>query len=473
MGGGAVVACETLGVAYRRVEQRRAARRERAGGARPPSRSKVGPTPEGGRRQAWTRIVRSRADAVAARLSSPAAGALAAVWSGVITLLAVSAIVMLAWILGAGSGGVSSALRLAATGWLATHHLAISIEGGSLSALPLGFVALPGVVLWRAGSWATRRSGACRSQDVRSMVVVAAGVYGTFGLVVAGLSSSSAASVGPVFALIGTAFFAAIAFGGGASREAGLWPTLADRFTLQMRRQMRAAATGFMALVTGAAGVFTLSLIMHFGTATTMISALEPGLLGNVLLLLLAITHLPNAVIWSLGFVTGPGFAAGQATIVSPFGVDVGSLPAFPLLAAAPEGAAPWAPIVVIVPLVAGGVAANVVRNHRPPNLVTPAALRERSWVAGFIAVAAFVAALVGSGSLGPDRLSAVGPVPWEVAAATFVLVFAGGWLTDLGRHIRNRWRARKQTTTVDLTAPAASEAEQWIPVQLFDMEGK
>ncbi len=438
-------------MAYRRLEQRRAARRVSAGGARPPTRGTSRPTPEGGRRQAWTRVVRSRADAVAARLSSPTAGALAAAWSAVITLLAVGLVVIGAWIVGAGEGGITGALQVAGTGWLACHYIPISISGGAVSQLPSGLVVIPGFLLWRAGSWAARRSAACRWQDVRVTVGVAAAVYGTIGLFLAGISVTDAASVEPLYALIGTGIFALFTFGAGASREAGLWPTIADRFTPSMRRRIRATVVAVMTIAAGAAVLLVISLMGHFGLAMELSQTLGGGVIGTLLLAVLSVAYIPNALIWSISYATGPGFAVGESTSVSPFGVTAGAMPDFPFFAAIPASAPGWAPLVLLIPLVAGGLSSAIMRRTYPPRLRSVQAWRERLWVAGLAAGTLFGVTVFGAGALGPGRLSEVGPVPWTVAVATFALLIVGGLVTDIVR--TGLYKLRQRRRTVDLTS--------------------
>ena len=66
---------------------------------------------------------------------------------------------------------------------------------------------------------------------------------------------------------------------------------------------------------------------------------LNPGVVGGGLLLLAQIAYLPNAVLWAIAYMLGPGFAVGTGTVVAPAGSAVGLVPAFPLLAALPSGA--------------------------------------------------------------------------------------------------------------------------------------
>ena len=286
-------------MAYRRAEQRKAARRDSGSGSRPPTRSRSGPAPEGGTRQAWTRVARSRADAVADRLSAPIAGAFAAGWSAILTLLMVGSVVAVAWVLGAGSGSITDAMNVSGISWFATHLISISVPDGSISALPMGFVLIPGWLLWRAGSWAARRSGACLWQDIRPLVGIGAGVYATIALLVATATANEAASVSPAAAIIGAGLFAVVVFGGGATREAGLWPSIVDRFSPHVRLRLRAGLVSFGVIVAGAGVTLAVSLALHFSTGLTILETLSPGLIGNILLFLLGIAYLPNALIWA------------------------------------------------------------------------------------------------------------------------------------------------------------------------------
>ncbi len=424
---------------------------QRAQRSKTARRSRSGPAPEGGSRQAWTRIARSRADAVAERLSGPVAGAFAAGWSAVLTLLAVAAVIAVAWILGAGSGSITDAMHVSGISWLATHLIPVSVPQGSISALPMGFIIIPGWLLWRAGSWASRRSGACLWQDIRPMVGIGAGVYATIALFVATSTANEGASVAPLSAAIGAGFFALLVFGAGATKEAGLWPSIVDRFTPKARIRMRAGLIAFGTIVAGSAVLLAVSLALHFSTGLTILDTLAPGLIGNLLLFILGLAYLPNALIWTSGFVVGPGFAVGQDTIISPFVIQAGGVPSFPLLGAVPEATATWMPAVLLIPLIAGGIAMALISGKRPLRAFERTALIERVWVAGFCATFMLIASWFAGGGLGSGRLVSVGPNAFFVAAATFVLVLVGGVMCDQLRRLRN-WRSdRKAGRSVDL----------------------
>ncbi|MGZ4597708.1 MAG: cell division protein PerM, partial [Actinomycetes bacterium] len=130
-------------------------------------------------------------------------------------------------------------------------------------------------------------------------------------------------------------------------------------------------------------------------------------------------------VVWAAAFAVGPGFAVGAGTQVTFAGVDLGAVPAVPLLAALPGDGSPGptALMALLVPVVAGVVAGRLVDRR-------DAALPESelgTWrrLAGLAAAAGGLAGLavaalcaLTSGPGGPGRLAEVGPSPWWVGLA-------------------------------------------------------
>ena len=56
-----------------------------------------------------------------------------------------------------------------------------------------------------------------------------------------------------------------------------------------------------------------------------------------MLLLLVQLAYVPNAIVWSICYTLGPGFAFGAGTVVAPTGSALGPLPLLPMLAALPD----------------------------------------------------------------------------------------------------------------------------------------
>ena len=139
------------------------------------------------------------------------------------------------------------------------------------------------------------------------------------------------------------------------------------------------------------------------------------------LLLLGTLLYVPTAAVWGTAYAVGPGFAVGQGTSVTPFGADLGPVPAFPLLGALPEGTSPGVGLgALLVPLAAGALAALLLRRGSLP----PGAPRVDGWrpvlVATAVTGAVVAAATAGlatlvAGPAGPGRLAEVGPDWWAV----------------------------------------------------------
>jgi hypothetical protein len=163
------------------------------------------------------------------------------------------------------------------------------------------------------------------------------------------------------------------------------------------------------------------SLSAHLGEFRSVNEALAPGLIGTVLLIIAQIAYVPNAIIWAVSFMLGPGFAFGTGTVVAPTGSALGSLPAFPMLAALPAGvhsALPaWLSIAVLaLPYLAGAFGGLLMARAAPTLAVEAAPLW--GFASGALAgcVIGALAAFAG-GPLGDGRLSVVGPSGWQVAA--------------------------------------------------------
>jgi hypothetical protein len=150
----------------------------------------------------------------------------------------------------------------------------------------------------------------------------------------------------------------------------------------------------------------------------------EPGAVGGLGLLLLGLSLVPNAVVWAASWWAGPGFAVGAGTSVGPFGVELGAVPALPLLTALPASAPPtWLGVLALaVPVLAGALSGRLLAGGGSwLRLLGDAVL------AGLVAGASLglLAALSG-GPLGGERLAVVGPSGWQVGALVAVQVAVG-----------------------------------------------
>ncbi|MFJ3662033.1 DUF6350 family protein [Streptomyces sp. NPDC090119] len=207
----------------------------------------------------------------------------------------------------------------------------------------------------------------------------------------------------------------------------------------------RAAGAATAVLTGGGALLLGASLVWHGDTARLAFTQLTEGWTGRFTVLLLTLTLIPNAAVWSASYALGPGFALGAGHMVHPLASDPAPLlPPFPLLAAVPD-AGPGTPLnwaVALVPIAAGVTAGWFVASAA----VTPARpwLHWSAWRSmGVLALAALVGAValtllaeLSGGPLGGSALSRFGPYGRQTGPA------AALWLLLLGTPVTLAARA-------------------------------
>ena len=143
-------------------------------------------------------------------------------------------------------------------------------------------------------------------------------------------------------------------------------------------------------------------------------------------LVLLQIAWVPTMLIWACSWLIGAGFSVGTGTVFAPDRVVAGPAPALPLLGLLPAAplstAGLWLPLVVTVGAMVAAWRRRAVLNS----------LRVRHAVSAAGAAALLVAAGVGllclaaSGSVGPGRMTDVGPQVLYTVILVFVEVGVG-----------------------------------------------
>ena len=346
--------------------------------------------------------------------------ACAAAASGLAVLTTLTAI---GWItaphvgIGTGLGGV---LRTAAMLWLVAHHVGFTVRGaGRIGLLPLGLVLLPGSLLAMAGRWVVRAGAVTRLRHVGYAAVALALPYALLAGALAVASRTAVAAPSLLQAVVASFLLALVAGGLGAARGLAPWSRLASLMPPRPRSIVM-GMLGSAAILTAAGAVLAgASLAVHLPEVRTATDALAPGVGGAALLLLAQLAYAPNALIWAIAYILGPGFAFGTGTVVAPTSSVLGPVPAFPMLAAIPSGGQPgsaaWVPVAVLALPYLAGLFAGIVTVRIAPTPVTEAAAL---W--GFAAGAA-TGALAGLGAafaggpLGDGRLAAVGPSGFAV----------------------------------------------------------
>lgn len=339
-------------------------------------------------------------------------------------LLACAAVAVIGW-LAASFGGASGAVRAGAAVWLVAHKASATVADARISIAPLGLTLFLAWCLYRGGRFTARVSGADTTKDLATASGVLAVAYGLGALVIALLTSDGAVKVSPATAFFGAAMLAAIAGTAGVLVESGAAADIADATPQGLRDVIPAAAAAVLSIVAVASLLYAVLLAVHFSRVTSMLELLDAGAVGSVVLFAICLMLLPNMILYAVAFIAGPGFQLGVGTTIAPTGVDVGNLPALPLLAAVPaDGATPTYLLVLtaLVPLGAGVLAGFVVARRglaaEDSDALGWDAFALRGGIAALLAgIVLMVLMVLSGGAAGPGRMAAVG-VPGAVPAA-------------------------------------------------------
>ncbi|MGN6427676.1 MAG: cell division protein PerM [Leifsonia sp.] len=196
------------------------------------------------------------------------------------------------------------------------------------------------------------------------------------------------------------------------------------------------AGSAATAIVIGiAALVLALLIFGNYGTIISLYEQLQSGVAGGIALTVAQLAFLPNLVVWLASWLIGPGFAIGTGSAVSPIGTALGPLPGLPLFGVIPAHGYSFGLVGIVVPLLAGFLAAALLRGTGRAQPDGPLALVLTAAGIGVVAgIELGLLAWWSSGALGPGRLHDVGPNPWlvgalaaaEVAVAAAIGLLAG-----------------------------------------------
>ena len=313
-------------------------------------------------------------------------------------LLPTSFIALLAWATaGSATGNTGDPLRAALWIWLGAHQVPFDLLlppanlAGHLSYLPMGAIVFP-ILAIRAGLIRTLD----RLDHDTSLMPLARGLfalqYSAAVMLLSYFSSTTTIKplwyMAPIFILPLVLVTAA---------------TVGRRLTFG---QAALYGSRVIALLLGISSIILgVSIFTHLHMVKTLTTVLEPGILGGLLLLLLNILYIPNAVVATLGYFSGAGFAVGTGTIVAPWSFNLNSIPAFPLLGALPTGES-------LVSLV--GIAAVIFTGALLASWTV--ALSTRILVQSLLvaAVISTAIAFAGSGALITQSMSTLGVSIWK-----------------------------------------------------------
>jgi hypothetical protein len=328
-------------------------------------------------------------------------------------LLPISFVSLLAWATaGSATGNTGEPLRAALLIWIGAHQIPFSLSlppsglPGYLSYLPLGALIFP-VLAIRNGVARTIERLDNDSSLVGQARTLFALLYTLFALIVSLFSKTE--TIKPVwyFAIIYVLPFTLL-----VAATVGRKVALGKGFLFGSR---------IVALLLGVSSIiFGILLLTKISMVKDLTTVLQPGILGGFLLLLLNILYIPNAIVATLGYFSGVGFAVGSGTLVAPHTFSINKIPAMPLLGALPIGKSAIAFIGIGFIIFAGALLATwtLALSHR--------VLQQSLIIA--VLLLAFVG-YSGSGALVTDAMSAVGVSAWKFTLAIAVELAIGAAL--------------------------------------------
>lgn len=346
------------------------------------------------------------------------------------------------------------AVAVASAGWFLGHGIPVALGGASISLTPLGLWAVVLMMTTRSVRRLLDRSEAAapgttweRQLLTRILPGYAAG-YAAAALVAWLLTLSGPAR--PTFlGVVGVLWVPALAVlicllrRHARDEAAPLVARVIDRLPRWATRAVVPGLQSAAALVGLGALLVVLAVVVRFGTVTGLHAALGPGLVGGVALVLGQLLLAPNLALWALSFIAGPGFSIAVGSSITVSGAQPGLLPLVPVLGALPNGGPfpGWVVGLLALPVVVGGVTSF---------LVTRPMARLASWQAKLMASAAAVTVsavvitlltVLGSGSVGLERLRHVGPSAFLMGAALLGELLLGAVLNVAVDRVRQHRR--------------------------------
>jgi hypothetical protein len=354
---------------------------------------------------------------------------------------------------GGDGGSAPGAIRVGLHLWLSGHHVPVTLAGAPMTVAPLGITVAIVITLVAAGGRIARHALILDWLDAAKAAVGLGGVYGAGLLLTAALTDGPGAHANPVLAFLAGFVLAVLAGGAGLLRRT---PQLVGELRVLVPEPVRAGAVGALvaagAILAGGFVLTVVSLVVHHQRVGALFALYHGGWFSTVVLALVCVALLPNAAVFGAAYLLGPGFAIGTQTLVSPMVVELGKVPALPLLAALPSPGQPPVTMTLayVISVVAGALglvaALRYAIRHDDDWRALPIDRAALRGVLTGLAAAVLTTGLIlfSGGAWGDGRLSQVGAPAVStlaLAVAWFGLTGAVGatlwWLTGRGTRVR------------------------------------
>lgn len=380
-------------------------------------------------------VMTSLMNSTSMRLRQPAGGRRPLVISGIIAGVAASASVLVGCMAVALAGwfaadegthgATTDALRIGSAVWLVAHRAGIEIDGAPLTLTPLLLTILCAHVAYRMGRWAGLTSEPGDTRTVGVAAACLASAYALVAMVVAMVVAAGGPAPDAVPVFVGGFVIALI--GGGLGLAIGAELELPELVTPAARSIVLGGVLGALLMFIAGAALVAVRLFGNLDEAANVLSALNVDNAGAAFATLAAAGLIPNAAMYAVAYLVGPGFAVGSGTAVTTGAVTLGPLPASPILVALPDpGPGPAsAPFLLATPVLVGVVVGWWITRAFPCSGYLSAVARAVG--AGVVAGALLgLGCLLASGALGDGRLATIGPQAGEVAVAAAVAIGMG-----------------------------------------------
>ncbi len=337
-----------------------------------------------------------------------------AIRGAALVLLPFAFIALVAWATaGSATGTTTDPIRGAAWIWLGAHHIPFSLAlpptgiPGYFSYLPWGAIALPFIAIRTTFNRALDRlqgdfhdiNGVRTTYSLFYTIIVTALAY-----VTASPTVTPQWYLAPIFA-----FFISII----ATLTCG--QRLAISAPVILASRIMAIIVGTFMVVVG------ILIFTNFAQVKNLTVALQPGIFGGALLLLLNILYLPNAAVALASYVAGSGFAAGAGTLISPWWYHSDQLPVFPLLGILPTQRHPLFIASALFFVAMGSLLAYW-------SISTGIQMLAQSSI--FLIALIFLIAFLSSGSLMTDDMGAFGVSIWKFGLVVIGEIVIGALAT-------------------------------------------
>ena len=338
-----------------------------------------------------------------------------AIRGAALVLLPFAFIALVAWATaGSATGTTTDPIRGAAWIWLGAHHIPFSLAlpptgtPGFFSYLPWGAIALPFIAIRSTFNRALDRLQG-DFHDINGVRTTYSLFYTVIVTILAYITSSPTVTpkwyLAPIFAFL-----------------ISIIATLTCGEKLPIAQPVIIASRIMAILLGGALVIVGILVFANFALVKDLTTALQPGIFGGVLLLLLNILYLPNIAVALLSYLAGSGFAIGTGTLISPWWYHTDRVPVFPLLGVTPTNRHP---LVIAAALIFIGIGALLAYW----TLQSGIQLLLQSSI--FLTVMIVLAAYLSSGSLMTDSMGAVGVSIWKFALTAFIEIAIGAIATS------------------------------------------